>query len=243
MFDFIAFDADDTLWHNETIFHAAHEEFRRLLSRYHDSDWIDKRLYMTEEKNLSHFGYGIKGFTLSMIETAIELTEGRISGTEVKTIIDLGKGMLGRPIELLDGVEETVKQLADFYPLVLITKGDLFDQESKLARSGLGEYFSFVEIVSEKNVDTYRTVMTRLQVEPERFLMVGNSVRSDVLPVLEAGGKAVYIAYPLTWAHEVVPENDLAGKQFVRLERISDLPDWLEQVSNNSQSARTPASY
>jgi putative hydrolase of the HAD superfamily len=226
-YDVVALDADDTLWHNERLFTVTQEHFRALLSRYHDPDWIGRRLYETEVRNLRHFGYGIKGFVLSMIETAVELTEGRVSGAEVQRLIDLGRGMLEAPVELLEGVRETVEELAGPYRLVLLTKGDLFDQESKLARSGLGERFAAVEIVSEKDARTYAAVMARQRVEPGRFLMVGNSLRSDVLPVLEAGGAAVHIPYPTTWEHERVEEEALRGKEFARLETIAELPAWL----------------
>src|SRR5215467_6774277 len=135
--DLIAFDADDTLWHNETIFVTAQEKFKQLLAKYHSEDWIDRKLYETEGRNLQHFGYGVKGFTLSMIETAIELSEGRITGTEIQTVIQLGKEMLRAPVELLEGVEDCIDELLKSYRLMVITKGDLFDQETKLARSGL----------------------------------------------------------------------------------------------------------
>ncbi|HVE71813.1 MAG TPA: HAD family hydrolase [Thermoanaerobaculia bacterium] len=164
-----------------------------------------------------------------MIETAIELTEARISGAEVQRIIEWGHVMLRHPVELLEGVRETIESLNGRYRLILLTKGDLFDQESKLARSGLGEYFDAVEIVSAKNAATYRSIMQRHEVAPERFVMVGNSLRSDVLPALEAGGRAVHIPYALTWAHERIEEQDLAGKEFVTLEKITHLPDWLTQ--------------
>lgn len=226
-FDLIALDADDTLWHNEPKFYATQEQFRSLLTGYHTPAWIDERLHETEKRNLAHFGYGVKGFVLSMIETAVELTEGRVSGQEVKQIIDLGRSMLTAPVELIDGVREAVEQLSRDYKLALLSKGDLFDQETKLARSGLGELFSHVEIVSEKNAVTYLAVMKRRGVEPSRFLMVGNSLRSDVLPVLEAGGAAVHVPYPLTWAHEEVPEDALADKHFARLQHIRELSEWL----------------
>ena len=227
MIDLIAFDADDTLWHNETLFHATEEQFTAMLAGYHPADWVRERLLATEVKNLGHFGYGIKGFILSMIETAIELTEGRIAGAEISRIVNWGHEMLKAPVSLLDGVRETVESLAGSYRLMLLTKGDLFDQESKLARSGLGEHFGAVEIVSEKDARTYATIMRRHAVEPSRFLMVGNSVKSDVLPVLEAGGTAIHIPYVLTWAHERVttePEGN-----FTRLDRITELPDWLRK--------------
>lgn len=225
--DWIAFDADDTLWHNETIFHAIEMKFVALLADYHPEPWVRERLFSTEMKNLGHFGYGIKGFILSMIETAVELTEKRIGGAEVQRILDWGHEMLLHPVELLDGVRETVETLSGDYRLMLLTKGDLFDQESKLARSGIGESFAAVEVVSEKNAATYRRIMNRHAVAPERFLMVGNSLRSDVQPALEAGAMAVHIPYELTWAHERIDEEALAGKSFTRLTRIAELVEWL----------------
>ena len=227
MFDLIAFDADDTLWHNETLFQATARDFAALLARHHPPEWIQQRLFATELKNLRHFGYGIKGFTLSMIETSVELTEGRVTGAEIQTILGWGHAMLQAPIALLDGVGETIAALAAEHRLMLLTKGDLFDQESKLARSGLGEHFGAVEIVSEKNTRTYATIMTRHRLTPERFLMVGNSLRSDILPVLEAGGAAVHIPYATTWAHELVPEDAMKGRTFATLESIRELPAWL----------------
>ena len=227
MVDLIAFDADDTLWHNERMFKATEVQFAELLSGYHPTEWVRERLFATEMKNLGHFGYGIKGFILSMIETALDLTESRIGGAEVKRIVDWGHEMLLHPVQLLDGVRETIEALNGRYRLMLLTKGDLFDQESKLARSGLGEFFDAVEIVSTKNPATYRTIMTRHSIAPERFLMVGNSLRSDVLPALDAGGLAVHIPYEMTWAHEHLDEKTLAGREFGVLERIAELPEWL----------------
>jgi putative hydrolase of the HAD superfamily len=224
----IALDADDTLWHNDTLFVTSHAEFRALLTVYHDPEWIDQRLYETEKRNLAHYGYGVKSFTLSMIETAVELTEGRVTGAEIRRIIDLGLEMLRAPVELLEDVEDTVNLLSERYSLMLLTKGDLFDQESKLARSGLGEHFSAIEIVSAKDARTYARVMARHGVRPAEFLMVGDSLRSDVLPVLEAGGAAVHIPYRTTWVHEQVPEEALHGKEFVRLPSLRSLAEWLE---------------
>ncbi|HEX6088134.1 MAG TPA: HAD family hydrolase [Thermoanaerobaculia bacterium] len=229
MIDVIAFDADDTLWHNEPMFHATEAQFAEMLAAYHPAEWVRDRLFATEMKNLGHFGYGIKGFILSMIETAIELTEARVTGAEVQKIIQWGHEMLQHPVELLDGVRETIESLAGRHKLMLLTKGDLFDQESKLARSGLGEFFDAVEIVSTKNAATYASIMRRHSVEPRRFVMVGNSLRSDVLPALEAGGHAVHVPYELTWAHERLDEEALAGKEFGVLERIALLPDWVRK--------------
>jgi putative hydrolase of the HAD superfamily len=226
-FQVVALDADDTLWHNEPLFTAAQERFRALLGQYHDTEWIDARLYETESRNLRLFGYGVKGFTLSMIETAIELTEGRIAGAEIQEILDMGLEMLRAPIELLEGVQEAVAELADRYSLMLLTKGDLFDQESKLARSGLGDHFSAIEIVSEKDSRTYAAVMHRRGIQPAQFVMVGDSLRSDVLPVLEAGGAAVHIPYRTTWVHERVSGEALLGKEFARLRSFRELPGWL----------------
>ncbi len=226
MFEVIAFDADDTLWHNETIFQATEKQFAGLLAAYHEEKWVRDRLFATEMRNLRHFGYGIKGFTLSMIETAIELTEGKIGGAEIHRIIQWCHEMLHAPVQLLDGVRDTVEVLSRQHRLMLLTKGDLFDQESKLARSGLGDYFSDVQIVSEKNAATYAKVIARAGVLSNRFLMVGNSLRSDILPALEAGAAAVHIPYAMTWAHEHVEGH---GVEIAQIESISDLPAWLAQ--------------
>lgn len=228
----IAFDADDTLWHNETIFVSAKGKYKQLLSDYHNEEWIEKKLDEAEIRNLQHFGYGIKGFTLSMIETAIDLTEGRITGKEIQEIIGFAREMLAAPIELLDGVRETIEELSDNYNLMVITKGDLFDQETKLARSGLGDYFSKFEIVSKKDRKTYETLISRYGINPKEFVMVGNSLKSDILPVLEIGALAVHVPYETEWFHEAVDESELEGKQFAQLEIISLLPDWLNEIES-----------
>jgi putative hydrolase of the HAD superfamily len=228
--DLIAFDADDTLWHNETIFVTAQKKFKRLLSNYHTDDWIDRKLYETEARNLQHFGYGVKGFTLSMIETAIELSEGRISGTEIQTVIELGKEMLKAPVELLEGVQECVDELLKSHRLMVITKGDLFDQEAKFAKSGLGDRFWRIEVVSDKNKLTYERILGKYKVDPQRFLMVGDSLRSDILPVIALGAHAVHIPYKVTWTHESVAPADLDEKQYSRLEDIRLLPNFLAQL-------------
>lgn len=226
----IAFDADDTLWHNESLFAVTQGKFRELLAPYSDAAQIDKQLFATETRNLAHFGYGIKGFTLSMVETAIELTGGRIGGQEIRQIIEWGRVMLASPVELLPGVEEVVATLGEAYPLLLITKGDLFDQESKLARSGLGGYFRHVEIVREKDAGVYRSILSKHGVTPGNFLMVGNSVRSDILPVLNIGGKAAHIPYAIVWQHEMaaLPEGGLDG--YYHLESMAALPALVAQL-------------
>lgn len=227
-FDVIAFDADDTLWHNETLFTMTQDKFAALLAPYHDDAWIRQKLYETEIRNLAYYGYGVKGFTLSMIETAIELSEGRISGSELKNLLDEAKRMLSAAVEPLPEVLPVVKTLAADYPLMLITKGDLFDQESKLARSGLGIYFQMVEVVSQKDVPTYRALFARYDLEPSRVLMVGNSIKSDVLPVLACGANAVHVPYQTTWAHEQVSEEELESNRFPVLGNINELPALVE---------------
>ena len=219
----LGFDGDDTLWHSETRFHVTQGEFRELLQRHVPEADADARLAEMEMKNLSIYGYGVKSFTLSMLETAIELTAGRIPTSDLEVILGWGKRMLMEPTKLLDGVEKTLRDLGGRYDLLLITKGDLFDQESKLARSGLGELFLGVEILSEKNVETYRAVFTRRGIKPEDFVMVGNSLRSDVVPVVSLGGHAVHIPYEVTWHHEHVPEEELPTSGWSHVARIADL--------------------
>ena len=226
----VGFDGDDTLWHSETRFHVTQGEFRDLLKRHVPDADVDRRLSEMEMKNLSIYGYGVKSFTLSMLETAIELTEGRIPTSDLEVILGWGKRMLMEPTELLDGVEETLRLLSGRYDLLLITKGDLFDQESKLARSGLGDLFLGVEILSEKNTDSYRGVFTRRAIKPEDFVMVGNSLRSDVVPVVSLGAHAVHIPYDVTWHHEHVPEEELPNEGWQRISSIRELPAILDEL-------------
>jgi putative hydrolase of the HAD superfamily len=221
----LAFDADDTLWHNETHYAETQEAFRALLRPFLDDAAIDARLYETETRNLRHYGYGIKAFTLSMIETALELTGDRLDGAGIRQVVNLGKAMLARPVEPLPGVAETLQVLAGCFDLMLITKGDLFDQQTKLAKSGLGRHFSRVEIVSEKDEATYAAILQRHGLSPSSFTMVGNSVRSDILPVLALGARAIHIPYHTTWAHERVEAP--TGTDFPVLATIRDLPSLL----------------
>ena len=226
----VGFDGDDTLWHSETRFHVTQGEFRDLLKRHVPDADVDRRLAEMEMKNLGIYGYGVKSFTLSMLETAIELTEGRIPTRDLEVILGWGKRMLMEPTELLDGVEETLRLLGGRYDLLLITKGDLFDQEGKLARSGLGDLFLGVEILSEKNTDSYRGVFTRRAIKPEDFVMVGNSLRSDVVPVVSLGAHAVHIPYEVTWHHEHVPEEELPNEGWQRVSSIRELPAILDEL-------------
>jgi putative hydrolase of the HAD superfamily len=229
-FDVIAFDADDTLWHNERIYNAAQAKYHDLLVQYHSIEWIDDRLYQTEMHNLEHFGYGIKAFALSMIETAVELTEGRIAGSDIQKIIDIARGMLTAEVELLEHVDETIMALAKTYPLMVITKGDLRDQEMKINRSGLAQYFQHIEIVSDKNQAGYAALLQQHGIPPGRFLMVGNSLRSDILPVLALGAAAVYVPYSLTWAHESAEKPPSDTPRFYHLEHLGQLPDLLTKL-------------
>jgi putative hydrolase of the HAD superfamily len=221
----VAFDGDDTLWHNESIFSMTQARFTELMEPYVEGADLDDRLFATEMRNLKLFGYGVKSFSLSMIETAIELSEGRVSAREIQAIIDAGRSMLEHPVELLDGVVDAIERVSESYRVMLITKGDLFDQESKLARSGLGERFEAVEIVAEKDKAAYRRILNRHGVGPDRFVMVGNSGRSDILPTLALGAWAIHVPYPLTWTHEQIDETTLDGhERYRRIGSLAEVP-------------------
>ena len=230
MLDIIAFDADDTLWQNERIYNETQEKYTRLLARYTGADGVDAALYQTEKSNIPYFGYGIKSFTLSMIENAIRMSEGRITASEIAQIVGFAKTMIDTPVELLDHVPETVARLARSHRLMLITKGDLLDQERKLERSGLAAHFAVVEIVSEKTADTYRHILTKYDIAPPRFLMVGNSLPSDVLPVAAIGGHAAYIPHDFTWVHETVAEDEHEPARYTELAHIGELPALVERL-------------
>ena len=230
MIDTIAFDADDTLWHSEVLYASTQDRFRELLEPYRQGDNALQELYQTETRNLRTFGYGVKGFALSMIETAITLTGGSIRGDEIQRILDFAREMLSAPIELLDGVEDVLRRLSQEHSLMLITKGDLFDQETKIARSGLARYFDDVAIVSGKTPEVYRGLLDKHDLQAERFLMVGNSLRSDILPVLELGGNGVYIPYEVKWAHEEANRPAGAQSRYAELESITELPAYVERL-------------
>lgn len=228
----LGFDADDTLWHNESIFEVAHARYCELLGRYHDAATVEQTLFATEMRNLELFGYGIKAHALSSIETAIALTDGRISAEEIHAIIDLAKGMLQHPVELLEGAAEVIPSLARQYRLILITKGDLRDQERKLHASGLSSHFAAAEILSEKDRGVYERLFARHNIVPNEFLMVGNSMKSDILPVLELGGYAVHVPYRITWQHEqaAAPSSaELAGR-FFEIQTLHELAGLLPTV-------------
>mgnify|MGYP000505594014 CR=1 FL=1 len=227
----IAFDADDTLWQNEQFFRLTQERFATLLKDFTDVDQLEERLLAAEQRNLGHYGFGIKGFILSMIETAIEVTEERVSACVIRELIEAGQEMLSHPIHLLPGVRETLEAIAPDYRLLLITKGDLLDQERKLAQSGLGDFFDGVEIVSVKDATTYRDIFRRHNTLPQETLMVGNSMKSDVLPVIEAGAWGVFVPQGEIWAMEHA-EAPSGSDRFSELESLAELPALLLQIQD-----------
>jgi putative hydrolase of the HAD superfamily len=218
----IAFDADDTLWVNEPYFRQSEEAFCTLLEEYLPRHELERELLKIEIANLGLYGYGIKGFILSMIETAMTVTNNMISANTIEAIMDLGKQMLNQPIELLDGVEEVLCALKGRYKLVVATKGDLLDQERKLRKSNLNSYFHHVEIMSEKDDANYMKLIKHLDIRPSELLMVGNSLKSDVLPVLNIGGYAIHVPYHITWAHEEI-EQSIDSGMFKSVENIRDI--------------------
>ncbi len=225
----LGFDADDTLWQNEQFFRLTEARFTELLADFAEADHLTERLLAAERRNLARYGFGIKGFTLSMIETAIEVTEGRVPAATIGAILDAGREMLTHPVETLPHVPDTLERLAGQYRLVLITKGDLFDQERKLAASGLGDLFDAVEIVSDKSRATYERIFAQHGDGAERAMMIGNSLKSDVIPAIEAGSWGVFVPHDLTWVHEHAEEPAQAPR-FRRLSHLGELEDLLRQI-------------
>ena len=225
----IGFDADDTLWQNEQFYSLTRGRFLDLLREHADADRLAERLLETQKRTLKLYGFGIKGFTLSMIETAIAVTEGKVTAATVEKILEAGREMLEHPVETLPGAREAVEALVGRYRLVLVTKGDLFDQERKLAASGLGELFDGVEIVSDKNRATYERVFTRHGDGPERAMMIGNSLKSDVVPAIEAGGWGVYVPHELTWVVEHADEPE-GHPRFRRIQHLGELAKVIEEA-------------
>lgn len=225
----IAFDADDTLWENEQFFRMTQERFAALLADFTEPDHLSERLLAAERRNLGAYGFGIKGFVLSMIETAIEVTEERVPASVIQELISAGQEMLRHPIHLLDGVEDTVGALAEDYEILLVTKGDLLDQERKLAQSGLGDLFDGIEVVSAKTPTVYSTIFARHNVAPERAMMVGNSMKSDVIPPIEAGAWGVFVPHNFTWEIEHA-EAPAGHPRFHELPRLTGLPALIETI-------------
>ncbi|MCA0133446.1 HAD family hydrolase [Winogradskyella alexanderae] len=219
----IGFDADDTLWVNETYFRQAEEQVGILLSHYETPNKIDQELFRMEIKNLPIYGYGVKGFILSMVELAIELSNGTVSNEIIGKILDIGKEMINKPIELLDGVEETLQTLSRQYRLILATKGDLLDQERKLEKSGLLDYFHHIEVLSEKQEANYSKLLKHLDISPSEFLMVGNSLKSDILPLVNIGAQAIHVPFHTTWQHEKVSKKETNGITYKTAESLTEI--------------------
>lgn len=234
MLKLIGFDGDDTLWHSEGYYREASTQFTAIIGRYVDvtDEHVQAGMLATERRNLKLFGYGAKGMTLSMVETAIAITEGRISAADIHQLVEIGKLVLQHPVELLPGVREAVVAVAERHAVVLITKGDLFHQEKKVAQSGMADLFHRIEIVSEKDAATYRRVLGEFALEPAQFAMVGNSLRSDIEPVIRLGGWGVHMPYHVTWEHEL--ENGLGEADAPRMLTVAspaDIPAAIEQLS------------
>ena len=222
----VAFDADDTLWTNELFYRETEDKFFELLEEFAPRYTVSRELLKVEIDNIPLYGYGIKAFMLSMMETAIKITEGNISPSALENIIDFGKEMLDKPVDLLDGVEDVLKSLFGKYRLVMATKGDLLDQERKLSKSGLEKYFHHIEIMSEKRQDDYEKLIGHLDIAPSNFIMIGNSLKSDILPVLTTGGHAIHVPHHLTWQHEHV-EATIEHEHFYKAETIRDVLKFL----------------
>jgi len=219
----IAFDADDTLWVNETYFRDAENEFAKLLANYETENKIHQELYKKEIKNLPVYGYGIKGFVLSMIECALEISNNQLSPKIIEQIITIGKQMLAKPIKLIDGVEQVLKELSSNYKLIVATKGDLLDQEKKLEKSNLSDYFHHIEVMSDKKAKDYLKLIKHLDIHPSELLMIGNSLKSDILPLIEIGATAIHVPFHTTWAHEEVNDNEKAANTYKTISSIKEI--------------------
>ncbi len=221
----VGFDADDTLWRSEDYFHAAQSEFERIVAGYVDLDDVAARLYAIEKANIALFGYGVKGMALSMVEAAVQITDARIHARDLHRIVGLAKDLLQHPVELLPGVREAVEAVARDFDIVLITKGDLFHQEKKVRDCGLADLFRRIEIVSEKDTATYARLLEEFDCEAREFLMVGNSLRSDIAPVLALGGWGIHVPYHLTWTHETEADVAEGAPRLQVVERAGQVPD------------------
>lgn len=224
----ICFDADDTLWKNEDFYRATEQKFATLLAEFGKEEAIKEQLFQTEMKNLKLLGYGIKPFVISMIETALKVSGQKADPAIFQAIIALGKKMLEEPVELLPGVKQVLDKLYGHYQLIVATKGDLLDQERKLKDSSLSSYFHHIEIMSEKKEDSYRELLRHLDTTPDRFLMIGNSLRSDILPPLALGGYAIHIPYGMTWAHEMNVEEPAQSERYKKVETIEEILQFFE---------------
>ena len=219
----IGFDADDTLWVNETYFREAEAAFGNLLSEYETLNKLDQELFKKEIDNLPLYGYGVKAFVLSMVESALEQSNYQVSPKTIASILDIGKTMLNKPVELLDGVEEVLKILSKKYRLILATKGDLLDQERKLEKSGLTKYFHHIEVLSDKKEENYSKLLNHLDIKPSEFLMIGNSLKSDVLPLVNIKANAIHVPFHTTWQHEQVTKEETNGKTYKTINSLIDI--------------------
>lgn len=232
MFDFnnikvISFDADDTLWQNENLFRKTEQKFCKIMSPYAAKEQSMKELWKMEVKNIPCYGYGIKAFVLDMLEAGLKLSKNKLSANETKNLINLGKNLIKSPIILFDGAENTLKKLSKKYKIIVTTKGDLLEQENKIYRSGLAKYLRHIEVMSEKDKKSYARLLKELNIKPQEFLMVGNSVKSDILPVLALGAKAVFIPSKFTWFYENGDASKISSENFIELKEISQLPKML----------------
>lgn len=221
----IAFDADDTLWVNEPYFRESEMEFCNLLKNGMGIEEVTEELFATEIGNIPLYGYGTKAFILSMIETSLKISDGKIDGNTIEAILAIGKRQINKPIELIDGVVEVLENLQDKYRLIVATKGDLLDQERKLKKSGLLKYFHHIEVMSDKKEEDYEKLIHHLDIKPDQFLMIGNSLKSDILPVVNLGGKAIHVPFHTTWEHELIEDNELDKNKVKELERILEVLD------------------
>ncbi|MEZ4857160.1 MAG: HAD family hydrolase [Gelidibacter sp.] len=223
----IAFDADDTLWVNETYFRDAELAFAKLMAPYETANKIDQELFKKEMENLPLYGYGVKGFILSMVEMALELSNNTVSNDTIASILNIGKEMINKPVELLDGVEKVLHTLSDKYRLIVVTKGDLLDQERKLQKSGLLDYFHHIEVLSDKQEANYSKLLNHLDIKPSEFLMIGNSLKSDVLPLVNIKAQAIHIPFHTTWLHELVNESETNTKNYKTVNSLLDILQFL----------------
>jgi len=232
MFDWIAFDADDTLWKNEEEYLHGRQVFLQILADYNINQDALERVDEFEVENIQYYGYGVMSFALSMIELAIELTGERIHPGDIRKLLNLAKAMLTAEVEMFDGVRQLLEEISKKYPLMLITKGDLFHQQRKLEESGLVGFFQAVEVVSDKTPEVYREILERHKIDPQRFIMVGNSLRSDVIPVLKLGAWAIYLSDHLTWSHEDDPLAEISQDRYREVKEISQVLNAVEALEN-----------
>lgn len=230
----IGFDADDTLWVNETYFRDAELKFARLLSAYETVNKIDQELFKKEIDNLPLYGYGVKGFILSMIESALEISNGTVSTITIEKILEIGKDMLNKPVELLEHVENVLKILSKDFRLIVVTKGDLLDQERKLENSGLMDYFHHIEIMSDKKEANYSKLLNHLDIKPSEFLMIGNSLKSDILPLVNIEAKAIHVPFHTTWMHEQVNDNETQDKNYATFSSLLDIIPLLNRKKHSN---------